>query len=76
MLKGVSSGFSRVQHLDPDHEGMLVELLRPYSPIPVVQAHDQAQLEPNHVYVVPRGRDLGVNHGVLISTAREPDLKY
>ena len=57
--------FVIVQHLDPDREGMLVELLRRYSPIPVVQAQDQAQLEPNHVYVIPRGRDLGLNHGVL-----------
>ena len=57
--------FVIVQHLDPNREGMLVELLQRSSPISVVQVQDQVPLEPNHVYVIPPGRDLGVSVGVL-----------
>ncbi len=54
-----------VQHLDPDRHGMLVELLQRHSAVPVLQASDQMQVEPNHVYVIPPGRDLAILHGVL-----------
>ncbi|MGB4358814.1 MAG: chemotaxis protein CheB [Rhodoferax sp.] len=54
-----------VQHRDPHSEGMLVELLQRHTPMPVVQALDQMAVEPDHVYVIPPGRDLSLMHGVL-----------
>lgn len=57
--------FVIVQHLDPHREGMLVELLQRRSPIPVVEAREQVQVKPDHVYVIPPGRDLSVRQGVL-----------
>lgn len=57
--------FVIVQHLDPHREGMLVELLQRHTSMPIVEAKDQAQVEPDHVYVIPPGRDLSVLHGVL-----------
>ena len=54
-----------VQHLDPHREGMLVELLQRYTPMPVVEAHDLALIEPGHVYVIPPGFDLSVLQGRL-----------
>lgn len=54
-----------VQHLDPHRQGMLVELLQRHTPMPVVEVQDQVQIEPNHVYVIPPGRDLSMLHGVL-----------
>jgi two-component system, chemotaxis family, CheB/CheR fusion protein len=54
-----------VQHRDPHSEGMLVELLQRRTPMPVVQALDQMQVEPDHVYVIPPGWDLSLMHGVL-----------
>ncbi|MDO9164607.1 MAG: chemotaxis protein CheB, partial [Rhodoferax sp.] len=62
---GSGMGFVIVQHLDPHREGMLVELLQRHTCMPIVEATDQAQVEPDHVYVIPPGRDLSVLNGVL-----------
>ncbi|WPC65855.1 chemotaxis protein CheB [Rhodoferax ferrireducens] len=54
-----------VQHLDPKREGMLVELLQRHTPLPVAEVQDRTLVEPNHVYVIPPGRDLSLLKGVL-----------
>ncbi|WP_232834756.1 chemotaxis protein CheB [Rhodoferax ferrireducens] len=63
----VNSGMAYVvvQHLDPHRQGMLVELLQRHTPMPVVEVQDQMPMAPDHVYVIPPGRDLSVLHGVL-----------
>ncbi|THD44369.1 MAG: SAM-dependent methyltransferase [Bradyrhizobium sp.] len=45
--------FVLVQHLDPDHKSMLVELLRPHTAMPVEEAQDLTALAPNQIYVIP-----------------------
>ena len=57
--------FVVIQHLDPTHEGMLVELLQRTTPMPVVQAKDQQRVERDHVYVIPPGKDMSLLHGAL-----------
>jgi two-component system CheB/CheR fusion protein len=42
-----------VQHLAPQHESALASLLSMQTSLPVVQATDGQQLEPNRVYVIP-----------------------
>ena len=54
-----------VQHLDPTHQDMLVELLQRITPIPVVQVTDRMAVQPDHVYVIPPNRDLSILHGHL-----------
>ena len=54
-----------VQHLDPTHKAMLVELLRRGSAMPVFEAAEATRLEPNVVYVIPPNRDLTLLAGVL-----------
>jgi two-component system CheB/CheR fusion protein len=63
----VTSGmaFVVVQHLDPTHKGILVELLQRATPIPVVQIEDQTLVERNHIYVIPPNTDLSILHGML-----------
>jgi two-component system CheB/CheR fusion protein len=58
-------GFVVVQHLDPDHEDMLAELLQRHTAMPVRRIEDGTSVEPNHVYVIPPNRDLSILHGVL-----------
>jgi two-component system CheB/CheR fusion protein len=58
-------GFVVVQHLDPIHKGILVELLQRNTPMPVVQIKDRMKIEPDHVYVIPPNKDLSILHGVL-----------
>lgn len=70
--------FIVVQHLAPDHESVLPQLLARNSPLPVVAAADGMTLEPSRVYVIPPNADLAIMHGVIRimapSTAHGPRL--
>jgi two-component system CheB/CheR fusion protein len=55
--------FILVQHLDPTHESMMVELLAHHTTMPVLQATDGMFLEPDHLYVIPPGTYLSVASG-------------
>jgi two-component system, chemotaxis family, CheB/CheR fusion protein len=57
--------FVIIQHLDPTHKGILVDLLQRVTPMPVVQVSDGIMLEPNTVYVIPPNKDMSILHGVL-----------
>ena len=54
-----------VQHLDPTHKAMLVELLRRDTAMPVFEAAEAMRLEPDVVYVIPPNRDLSLVAGLL-----------
>ena len=57
--------FVLIPHLDPDHASMLSEILQRNTTMPVYEAKDQTKIEPNHVYIIPPGRDMAIFHGVL-----------
>ena len=54
-----------VQHLDPNHESMLAELLGRRTPMPVQQIHDGIAIEPNNVYLIPPNASLSIENGRL-----------
>src|SRR5271165_2378563 len=58
--------FILVQHLDPTHESLLVELLAEHTKMTVVQAADGMRLAPNQLYVIPPGTYLSVAGGSLV----------
>ena len=57
--------FILVQHLDPTHESMMVDLLAGHTPMVVRQATEGMPVEPDHIYVIPPGTYLSVGGGVL-----------
>src|SRR5260370_19729031 len=57
--------FVVVPHLDAHHKSAMVELLRAYPRMPVVEIADRAQVEPDHVYVIPPNATLSIAHGAL-----------
>jgi two-component system CheB/CheR fusion protein len=57
--------FILVQHLDPTHRSLLVELLAEHTRLAVVQAADGMPVEPEHLYVIPPGAYLSVRAGAL-----------
>ncbi len=57
--------FILVQHLDPTHESMLVDLLTGYTALAVQQATDGLPIMADHVYVIPPGTYLSVGNGAL-----------
>jgi two-component system CheB/CheR fusion protein len=62
-----SSGmaFILVQHLDPTHESMMVDLLASHTSMTVRQATDDLPIEREHLYVIPPGFYLSVGNGAL-----------
>ena len=54
-----------VQHLDPAHESMMVNLLAPHTAMTVRLAANGMLIEPRHLYVIPPGARLSVAHGAL-----------
>ncbi len=54
-----------VQHLDPDHPSLLVELLTPHSPMPIFQASDGTLVQSDCIYVIPPNTTLTIEDGFL-----------
>ena len=57
--------FVIVQHLDPTHKGIMVEILQRATPMEVTQVRDRMEIEPNHVYVIPPNKDMSILHRSL-----------
>ena len=57
--------FILVQHLDPNHDSLLVELLTGHTGLTVVEAAEGMMLEPEHLFVIPPGVYLKVEAGAL-----------
>ncbi|MFN5759505.1 MAG: chemotaxis protein CheB [Sphingomonadaceae bacterium] len=74
-LDGVSGiAFLLVQHLDPTHESLLVDLLTRHTKMTVVQAMDGLEILPDHLYIIPPGRYLSVQSNML--RVSEPDARH
>jgi two-component system CheB/CheR fusion protein len=54
-----------VQHLDPTHESLMVGLLARHTSMTIIEAVEGMLVEAGHVYVIPPGRYLTVERGVL-----------
>jgi two-component system CheB/CheR fusion protein len=54
-----------VQHLDPAHTSLLVDLLVPHTSLTVQTATEGMRVERGHLYVIPPGMSLAVRDGVL-----------
>ena len=61
----IGMGFVLVQHLAPDHESHLGEILQHSTQMPVAQAGDGMKIEPNSVYVIPPNVMMTLDQGVL-----------
>ncbi len=48
--------FVFIQHLSPDHESILPEILRKIAPFPVNVITNNIQLEPNNLYIIPENK--------------------
>jgi len=57
--------FVVVIHQTPSGQSLLPEILANSTGMPVSEIHDETKVEPNHVYVAPRGHCVTIRHGVL-----------
>ncbi len=66
--------FILVQHLDPTHNSMMVELLSEHTSMEVLQATDGMTIECSKLYVIPPGSYLSISSGVLRLT--QPQARH
>lgn len=76
MPAGTGMTFVLVQHLDPDHRSLLVELLAPHTRMPVAEARDGLKMAENHIYVIPPNATLTFEDGFLRVSKPAPVRAY
>lgn len=57
--------FVLVQHLAPDHQSLLAELIQRSTRMPVFEVEDGMVVLPNCAYIIPPGRDMAYINGTL-----------
>jgi two-component system CheB/CheR fusion protein len=65
MPKDNGMAFVVIQHLDPNHKGIMPELLQRISSMKVSQAADGLKVKQNCVYVIPPNKSLSILNGAL-----------
>ena len=63
--------FVLIQHLSPEHESLLSEILGRVTTMPVRQVQDQMRVEPNAVYVIPPNAQMTLVDGILRLAPRQ-----
>ncbi len=57
--------FVVIQHLDPNHKGILAELLQRITKMQVFTVTDMMKVKPNCVYVIPANNSMSILNGAL-----------
>src|SRR5689334_21112719 len=63
--------FVLIQHLAPNHPSSLAEILSRATPMSVTEGKNEDPVLPNHVYVIPPGRDMVIASGRLELSPRK-----
>ena len=66
--------FVVIQHLSPDHQGNLPELLQRSTTMKVEQVHGNMAVLPDHVYVIAPNKDLLIRNRIL--SLQEPTARH
>ncbi|MEA5487561.1 MULTISPECIES: chemotaxis protein CheB [Pseudanabaena] len=61
----IGMGFVLIQHLAPDHDSRLSEILQKTTRMPVNQAQEGMRIVPNNVYVIPPNTLMTLDQGLL-----------
>lgn len=66
--------FVVVQHLSPDHKSMMDNLLARHTAMPVLMAENTMEMKPNHVYLIPPGKNMTVAGSQLRLIPKPPHV--
>lgn len=58
--------FIIIVHLAPKTNLKLIDIFRQFTPMPVSQARDGMVVLPNHIYVIPPNKMMGIHHNQLL----------
>ena len=61
-----------IQHLDPNHESLLLDLVKRFTSIDVSWAEDGMEVRPGCAYILPPNKEMTLAGGVLHVAEREP----
>ena len=65
MPKDSGMAFVLVQHLDPTHKSLMVDLLKRHTEMTVSEVKDRTKVQPDHIYVIPPNKDMALFNGTL-----------
>ena len=65
------------QHLSPEHESLLPDILARHTSLTVIAATDGLVIKTNHIYLIPPGFEVGITQGALwlSKTAQEVPIR-
>jgi two-component system CheB/CheR fusion protein len=61
--------FVIIMHLDPNHAGDVASVIQNFTPMPVTEAEDGTLVQPDHVYLIPPNKDMGIHNSKLLLLA-------
>ena len=64
--------FVIIQHLSPNFDSMMDELLRRQTKMQVHMVQDGVEVQANSVYLIPSGKEMIVSNGRLLLTDKDP----
>lgn len=69
--------FVFIQHLSPEHESLLAEILARNTPLPVREVQNGMKVEPNQAYVIPPNAEMTLAEDMLhLSPRKQTAGKY
>lgn len=71
----LNMAFVLVQHMVPNYKSNLVELIRRYTNIPVIEITDGIKVQINQIYVIPSHHDISFKDGHLYFKERDSSVK-
>jgi two-component system CheB/CheR fusion protein len=72
MPRDTGMAFIVLQHLSPDFESHMDELLARQTAIPIYRVEDGMRVEPDSIYLAPAKQEMIISGGRLLLTARDP----
>lgn len=63
--------FVLVQHLDPTHSSLSVEIIARSTKLKVEEVKNKTRIQPNHIYVIPPNHNMEIQDRILNLSARE-----
>lgn len=55
--------FVIVQHLDPTHKSLMVDLLKKYTKMQISEVKNNTKVLKDHVYIIPPNKDMAIFNG-------------
>jgi two-component system CheB/CheR fusion protein len=72
----IGSAFIIIQHLDPNHDSLLADILARSARMPVSQVKDGMRVEPNQIYVIPPNAFMSLEGALLRLEPRPEAVRF